>query len=378
MNAKRIMHIAEASGGVERFLVSLLTKLKAYPQFEHILVCSASFERGKFEGLVKALEVIPSMRHDISFIADAKAVLAVRRAIRAYKPDMVFCHSSKAGAIGRLADIGIRNRRIYNAHGWAFNMKGAGNQKIRLYTLAEKMLATVTDRIVCISAYEKESALAHKIGKERKLAVINNGIDFEEFRTLNPKSREALGIPMDAFVVGTIGRLTPQKAPDVFIQMAKTVKEKIPSAFFLMVGDDIGDGHFRAETQKWIQEAGLEGSVLITGWVDDPLDYGCLFDAAVLLSRWEGFGLVLPEYMYMGKPIVATKADAIPCVVGDAGLLVDIDDARQAAESIVRLYEDQELRNRLIARGKLRAKQFNVQRTAEEYARMFQTLFQGV
>lgn len=366
----RVLHIAEAPGGVERYLVTLLTKLKVYPEFEHILVCSTTFDIKKYKGLVSDIEVIDSMHNAISFSSDSKAVLAVRKAIKRYRPDIVYCHSSKAGAIGRMADLCIKNTLIYNAHGWSFNMKEASG-KIKLYEIVEKMLAPMTDKIVCISEYEKKSALEHGICKEDKLVVINNGIDFDEYKDLHPKSREELGIPEDAFVVGNIGRLTTQKAPDVFVKMAAEVKKAIPEAFFLMVGDDIDDGKFRGETERQIKEASLEECFRITGWVDDPIDYMGVFDVAMLLSRWEGFGLVLPEYMYMEKPIVATKADAIPYVVGNAGLLVDIDDYEAAVESVIRLYQDKELREHIVNNGKERVKLFNAQRTTDEHAELF-------
>lgn len=365
---KKVLHIAEAPGGVERYLVTLLNKMKTYSEFEHILVCSTTFDKEKFKGLVKAVVVIPEMHNAISAKHDLKAALQIRKVIKHYKPDIVYCHSSKAGAIGRVADIGIKNKLTYNAHGWSFNMKGASLKKIKFYEIVERFLSLMTDKIVCISEYEKKSALEHKICKEDKLIVINNGIDFDEFDNLKPKSRSELNIPEDAFVVGTIGRLTRQKAPDVFVKMAKLVKEGIPNAFFIMVGDDIGDGHFRGEIENQIIDSGLDGSFVITGWVDDPLDYEGLFDVAILLSRWEGFGLVLPEYMYMEKPIVATKADAIPYVVGDAGVLVAIDDYKQAAESVIKLYEDTELRSQVIDKGKDRVKLFDAQRTADEHA----------
>ena len=64
--------------------------------------------------------------------------------------------------------------------------------------------------------------------------------------------------------------------------------------------------------RKYAEDNGFADSLHITGWVDDPMSYVELFDAACLLSRWEGFGLVLPEYMMAGKPIVASNVDAIP------------------------------------------------------------------
>lgn len=367
---KTVLHIAEAPGGVERYLVTLLTKMKKHPEFEHILVCSKKFDKEKFRGLVKSIVIIDSMYNEIS-LSDLKAMLQVRKVIKNYQPDIVYCHSSKAGAIGRVADIGLKNKLFYNAHGWSFNMKTTSQNKIKLYVVVEKMLAPMTDKIVCISEYEKKSALMHRICNKEKLVVINNGINFDEFIKIQPKTRTELGIPDDAFVVGTIGRLTIQKAPDVFVKMAKLVKRKIPNVFFIMVGDDIGDGKFRVQTEKWIKDVGLEKDILITGWVDDPLDYEGLFDVAVLLSRWEGFGLVLPEYMYMGKPIVATNTDAIPYVIGDAGILVDVDDYMVAAESVIRMYKDKEFRNQIIEKGKERVKLFDAQRTADEHVELF-------
>lgn len=71
------------------------------------------------------------MQREISAKHDLSSVRQVRKVIKSLKPDVVYMHSSKAGAIGRIADLGISNIRIYNPHGWAFNMdcgkKKAGN-----------------------------------------------------------------------------------------------------------------------------------------------------------------------------------------------------------------------------------------------------------
>lgn len=72
------------------------------------------------------------MVREINPLSDLKAILHVRKLIKKYKPDIIYCHSSKAGAIGRIADLGIRNKIIYNPHGWAFNME-CGNKKKMLY-----------------------------------------------------------------------------------------------------------------------------------------------------------------------------------------------------------------------------------------------------
>lgn len=372
--AKTILHIAEASGGVERYLVTLLTKLKKNTEYKHVLVCSSTFDTAKFKDIASEVVVVQSMQNAISARKDLNAIIAVRKTIRKLKPDIVYCHSSKAGAIGRMADLFIKNSVIYNPHGWAFNMKSVGKKKIKFYELVERMLALLTDKIVCISEYEKKSALEHQICKTYKLEVINNGIDFNELTGLSFRTRSDLGIPQDAFVVGTVGRLTPQKAPDVFVKAAAKIKESVPNAHFLMVGDDIGRGDHRRITEALISEYGLTDFFQITGWVEDPMSYTDVLDVAVLLSRWEGFGLVLPEYMYMEKPIVATKADAIPYVVSDAGILVDIDDYDGAAEAVIRLHNDRKLRLDIIKKGKERVKLFDAQITSDEHEKLFREL----
>lgn len=138
-----------------------------------------------------------------------------------------------------------------------------------------------------------------------------------------------------------------------------------------MVGDDIGDGEQRSIIEEQIEQADLKDCVLITGWVDNPLDYAGSFDVATLLSRWEGFGLVLPEYMLLGKPIVATKADAIPYVIGEAGILVDIDDYKQAAKEITMLYKHDETCLKNINLGIQRARMFDAKKTADEHIKLW-------
>ena len=182
--------------------------------------------------------------------------------------------------------------------------------------------------------------------------------------------RSELGIPKDAFVVGMVGRLAMQKAPDVFVKAASEIKKRIPEAFFMIVGDGLN----RIEVEKMIKDRGLKECFLITGWVSDPLDYIGNFDVAMLLSRWEGFGLVLPEYMLTCKPIVAARVDAIPEIIIDErnGLLVDCEDYNGTARAVVRLHDDDELRERLVKNGlEIVEQRFDVERTAKAHRDLF-------
>lgn len=332
----KILHVAQAAGGVDRYIRMLLKYLDK-EKFENILVCSQDFNREDYDGLVDSFEQI-GMNRAIG-VSDLNSIKEVRRLIKKYNPDIVYAHSSKAGAIARVADIGLKNHCVYNPHGWAFNMR-CSDKKRAMYTAIEKMAAPFCEKIICISDAEKQSALEKKICREDKLQVIFNGVDIEAYESgeHGTVKRSSLGIPEDAYVVGMVGRISPQKAPDVFVKMAKLVKDEIPNAHFVIVGS----GNQEAEIRKYAEENKFADSLHITGWVDDPMSYVELFDVACLLSRWEGFGLALPEYMMAGKPIVASRVDAIPNIIrnGENGLLVEVDDATGASEAVLQIYRD--------------------------------------
>ena len=365
----KILHVAQAAGGVDRYLQMLLPRLYAHG-FHQLLLCSQDYKRADYEECVDEFIQV-KMGQSLKPQAILKCVMAVRTAIRQFKPDIVYCHSSLAGGFGRIACIGTNVKVIYNPHGWAFDMKGSRLKRL-VYVTLERLLAHVTDKFVLISNAEKLSAVVNHVAPFTKLKVIFNGIDFTKLQQeLNNGVgiRAELGISKDAYVIGMVGRISKQKAPDVFVQMAAEVVKRIPSAEFIIVGD----GDMKPQILEQSARLGISARLHITGWVDCPAKYLSVMDCAVLLSRWEGFGLVIAEYMYAQKPIVATCVDAIPDLVTNNvnGLLVDIDNAVAAAAAVIKLYEDKKLRIRLVenAYNKVVAC-YNVDRVAVEHIDM--------
>ena len=368
MKKIRILHVAQAAGGVERYIRMLLKYLDK-GKFENILVCSQDFHEEDYRGLLYSFEQVEMTRAIGG--NDVKAIKEVRTLIKKYNPDIVYAHSSKAGAIARVADIGLKNHCVYNPHGWAFNMRCSAKKKA-MYTAVEKVAALFCDKIICISDAEKQSALDKKICKEEKLQVIFNGVDIESYESgvRGAIKRKDLNIPEDAFVVGMVGRMSKQKAPDVFIKMAKRVKDEVPNAHFIIVGN----GNQEDEIRKYAEDNGFSNSLHITGWVDNPMSYVELFDVACLLSRWEGFGLALPEYMMAGKPIVASRVDAIPNIIrnGENGLLVEVDDDIGASKAVLRILREDGLRKKIVAQGLEDVhNRFNARRVSEEHSKLF-------
>lgn len=240
-----------------------------------------------------------------------------------------------------------------------------------IYLLMEKCLSHFTDEIVCISKAEKESAEREHIADESKLVLIPNGIDISAVSNAVPKQRNVLGINDNAFVVGMIGRLSPQKAPDVFIRAAKLIHDVIPDSAFIIVGD----GEEREAIEKFAKENEL--NLYVTGWTDEPYSYLKIFDVAVLLSRWEGFGLAIVEYMAAEKNVVATKTDAIPTLIDDEvdGLLVNVDNPVEVRDKVLWLYyhPKEALNMREKALEKVINK-YDIDRVVKQHIKMFNQL----
>lgn len=365
----KITHIVECAGGVERYLEMLVPRLKD-KGINQALVCSHSVNTDKLKGSVDKCYVT-DMRQTFNPIAVIKVIKQVRKAISKSKPDTVYCHSSFAGVFGRLAAIGTHCKVVYNPHGWAFNMKNTSSIKLEVFKIMEQALAHATNKVVCISQAEHDSAKYNNVCSEDKLAFIPNGIDVDAVRSAIAVKRSELGIGNDSFVVGMIGRLSAQKAPDVFIRAAEIIHKEIPNSAFIIVGD----GEQREEIETFAQQHGL--NLVVTGWTDKPYSYLKTFDVAMLLSRWEGFGLAIVEYMAAEKNVIATRTDAIPTLIEDGvdGLLVDVDNPQQAAEKVLWLYHHQKeaakIRNKALQ--KVYAK-YDINRVINQHIDMFNEL----
>ena len=365
----KITHILECAGGVERYLELLAPRLKK-EGFEQTIICSHSVNLDKLKESADTCYVT-DMRQTFNPIAVVKIIRQVRKAIKASKPDIVYCHSSFAGVFGRLSALGTHCKVVYNPHGWAFNMRNTSSMKLGVFKVLEQLLAHFTDKIVCISEAEFESAIDKNISSEDKLELIPNGIDIDAVRSAIAVKRSHLGIADDAFVVGMIGRLSAQKAPDVFIRAAEIIHKEIPNSAFIIVGD----GEQREEIETFAQQHGLH--LVVTGWTDKPYSYLKTFDVAILLSRWEGFGLAIVEYMAAEKNVVATRADAIPSLIedGEDGFLVDIDNSEQAADKVLWLHihpnEAEEMRQKALRKVK---DKYDINRVVKQHINMFNEL----
>lgn len=180
-------------------------------------------------------------------------------------------------------------------------------------------------------------------------------------------------------VAGLLGRITPWKGQHVFIQAAAIVHGKLPEARFKIIGSALfGEDDYERQVRGDAQRLGLESVVEFTGFRAD-VD-AVLADLEVLVhasTTGEPFGQVIIEGMAAGKPVIATRGGGVPEIVvdGETGLLVPMADAHALAEAMIRLFDDEALRNRMGSSGHQRVKDyFTLARVAADMESVFTQL----
>jgi L-malate glycosyltransferase len=216
--------------------------------------------------------------------------------------------------------------------------------------LIGRCLALPYRRVFCVCDFVKSFNAARGYISPERLTTLYNGVDFAHIGTgiEGVEFRKKFGISPDRILISQIGWLRPEKGLDVFIRAAASAARQDNSLHFLIAGD----GPSSDEYQQMCRELGLADRVTFTGLIADPLGEGfyAASDVICLLSRWqEAFAYVILEAMANAKPLIGTRVGGIPEAVEDGitGYIVPTEDADQAANRMIALSRNKELRDSL-------------------------------
>jgi glycosyltransferase involved in cell wall biosynthesis len=289
---------------------------------------------------------VPTLTRPVAPVSDLRALVSLRAAVRSFQPHVVHTHSSKAGILGRLAARLEGVPAVHTVHGFGFTPLQAAPTRC-IYRAAEKSMARITDHFVTVSETDRRRGIEMGLFSPEKATVIRAAIDLGRFRAAadGDTVREQLGVPPDSPMVTQIGNFKPQKAPLDFVRVAATVHEKLPEAWFVMVGD----GPLREPAERLARELGVVDRMVFSGWWDDVPGLLAATTVSVLTSRHEGLPCSVVESLAAGVPVVATAVDGTVEVVrsGDNGLLAPAGDIEALAESVGRLLADPGRRARM-------------------------------
>jgi glycosyltransferase involved in cell wall biosynthesis len=286
-----------------------------------------------------------SLVREINPLKDIIALCRLIRLIRKHRYHIVHTHSSKAGIIGRwaawLAGVPVI---VHTVHGWGHHDHQHPLVR-KFYILLERLTLKITDQLIAVSGKNILKGLDDGIGHYEDYSVIRSGIELERFghpQIDRQTMRKKLGIPLNATVIGTVTRLSPQKAPLDFIQAATLLAEKCENVYFIMVGD----GPLHDKVREKAQENNISQKLIMTGLRRDIPELMNCFDMFVLSSLWEGLPRVIPQAMASGLPVIATDIDGSAEIISSEknGILVPPGKPDCIANAVIKILDHPKIR----------------------------------
>jgi len=334
----RVLHVLEATaGGTMLYLDNIITATAglpfqfgfAYSTLRATPALDAALEKARARGWQTFQLEMP---RKLLLPQDIRSIFQLAKLYWEFKPDIVHCHSSKAGALGRIAGLAKpfhRPRVVYAPHSVAVHLG-------KHYLLAERALAPLTARTVAVSESEGKELVSLKLTSPGNYIVVNPVVDCKQFAPRDrDQARDALGLPLKEPIIVGIGRMAAQKNPLAFVSILSRVLEETPEAHGIWVGD----GELRPEFLEAARQHGIEERVTVTGWQDDVRPWLAAADLLLSTSEYESFGYMVGEALAMERAVVATNiTGTCDIMVEDlAAFLYSRGDEVRAAELIFTL-----------------------------------------
>jgi glycosyltransferase involved in cell wall biosynthesis/ribosomal protein S18 acetylase RimI-like enzyme len=316
-------------------------------------------------------------------LSDVRALVELVRILRAGDFDLVHTHTPKAGVLGRFAARAAGVPRVVNTvHGFYATPEDPMSKRLPVLAL-EWLAARASDLEFFVS--EEDLRWARRIGlaSSMRSVLLGNGVDLDWFDAPRvPASRVArlrseLGIPEEALVVGTVGRLVAEKGVREFVQAARQVRRTMPGVVFLAVGAPDRD---KPDALSREEAAAAGAHVVFAGWRNDVRDVLAAMDVFVLASWREGLPVSAIHAAAMARPLVLTDIRGCREVVRDGveGLLVPPRAPDRLAAAIRRLVADPDLRARLGAGARARSvARFDERRVGAALVQTYRALLNG-
>ncbi|MFA7208804.1 MAG: glycosyltransferase family 4 protein [Parcubacteria group bacterium] len=364
MKKAKILYIITQSswGGAQKYVFDLANGLRG--EFE---VAAAFGGEGRLAERLRLAGIrtygLKNLVREISPWRDFLGLWEIYRLIKKERPDIVHTNSSKAEILGNIAAwlAGVE-KIVFTAHGFVFN-EDLGFWKKTFFIFWEKLAGLFADRIICVSDFDRESALENKIASAGKLRVIRNGIG------IPAENPARVGREDGKIIIGTIANFYRNKGLEFLVQAAAELNGKIPNLEFWVAGD----GGERRNIEKAIEKQRLPNFQLL-GFQEKQYDFLRQLDVFVLPSLKEGLPYALLEALSLGVPAVASKVGGIPEIItdGENGFLVEPKNSKMLAEKIGLLLGNERLKTEFSRLGQEKIRtEFSLERMLERTKRVY-------
>jgi glycosyltransferase involved in cell wall biosynthesis len=254
-----------------------------------------------------AVERVGDLVHPFAPHSDWRAARIIRALIHDHDIDVVHCHSSKGGLVGRIAARRAGVPSVYTAHGWPFQPGASRVQQLQS-VVGEFVGALIGTEVVCVNNAEQDLARRLHIGRPGRVHVIPNGIGH---RVMPSRTNEQVDSP---FELVTIARLAAPKRIDLLIEAVRLVGASVRLTV-------VGDGPFADALRAHVVKVDGADRVSFVGNTD-PEPYLAQARLFVFASDYEGSPVTVLEAMRAGLPVLSNRLPGVEEQIGnDAGIV---------------------------------------------------------
>lgn len=293
----KILHVCEtAIGGVASYL-NMICDID--PLDHNVLLVPENH----VQGLDTHLDIRTYASKGRSLSAILSMIRATQRAIKQEDPDIVFFHSTfSLLAMAAMRVLFPTRKFIYCAHGWGAAIFEDNSRKQRIVRLVEGTLSGAANRVVVISSADMQ--MAEKYNYFGKMVLIENAVCD---RTKEPGPDRFVSNTDDLHLL-FVGRFDKQKGLDLLLSGFEKARETRSDLHLHVIGAAIRADGGSLEVPDGVSLSDWVDKGEIDGWYASA-------DALVVPSRWEGFGLVVPEALRNGTPVLVSNRGALPSLI---------------------------------------------------------------
>jgi glycosyltransferase involved in cell wall biosynthesis len=346
-------------GGMETYVLRLLQRLPR--DFFHVtcLCISESQFTSQLRDIGCSVHLAPMTDE-----TDWQSIQLGVGLIRADAIDVIHAHLPNAhllaGMLSKLTETPV----LATIHGRYLNMRDFEIHKITQTHIS----------VIAKSAYFQALNLGIPASK---LHFIANGVDTEVFRPTDKSDylHSLIKISPDSPLVGFVGRLAPEKGPDVFVKTASIAHKALKNCHFVLVGD----GPMREKLKEDIDNLGLNGYIHMVGLQSEMPQIYASLDLMVLTSHSEAMPLAIIEAMASGLPVIATNVGGVIDIVevGHTGFLNKPDDLNGMANNIITLMSNRSVRESMGSAARKRVeKHFELSSSVDQMTDLLKSLAQ--
>lgn len=333
----RILYIITKSeiGGAQTHLMEVVRYMHYAGHDVLVVTGTAGWLTNELAAIGVDYVILPDLIREINPAKDIKTITSICHILEDKQPDIIHCHSSKAGIVGRIAGAIKNVPAVFTAHGWAFT-SGVSPAKRIIYAAIEHMMLGITRKVICVSEFDRQLAQRWFLHSYSRIVTVHNGIVDKNFNS-NIVREDFLPLKLVS-----VARFSHQKNNMELIRAVEQINKLYSGSLQLNM---VGDGPLLSGAKAYVTSHKLENDVHFLGSrtdVDDILNQNDIF---CLISNYEGLPISIIEAMRAGMPIIASDVGGVNELVQDEvnGVLISRGNISELVDKLKYILERKEL-----------------------------------